>query len=668
MVNDIEHLNPSPPDQTRSDLGFRGLILTLVALFLCGIFVLVRSDYVRTVARADLQLSHFAELFEQTVDSSFKMANLQMGDLIETLAVAPLRDAETMNRRFDTRIMRSVAAIEQIDSLVVIDLDGTVIWATAAPLVGQNLSDRGYFQRARELGKGEYTVGVPIISRGTGRRVTPIAWPIIGRNGRLRGVIASGLQEQYFSQLLTLNEVEPDMHVEVVTSNGEVAFVSEDAAREPESRVFRATQDVSSLGLHIDVSRNRAAVMQEFWQRNIAFSILATLLFFTAIGAAIRSKEQSRKLAKGLAQSERDRKRIESAQKEFDAIFDNVGDGVVVFDDGDKFFRSNRKARELLDVGDDAAAVRNMRALLPDVFEREGDLTINRLPLNATAETEAMQAVQCRVMKLNIHGARIAYCVLEDISAQERLSAARNEFITSVNHELRTPLTSLAGSLELLQGRFAADLPSGAARLVDMATRNADRLLVLVNDILTLQAIDQQQLSVNLEPLSATEVLNEAISTNSGYRQGLNVKLVLESAPPDGSVFISADRVRLQQIFSNLISNAIKYSPPNGQVKIGVKAANNRVSFYVRDFGPGIPKSARDRLFERFAKAIHSRDVQASGTGLGLAITQELVKRQGGSINFETNSIEDGDQGHGTIFYVSFQQETRVEEPLRRAV
>ena len=264
-------------------------------------------------------------------------------------------------------------------------------------------------------------------------------------------------------------------------------------------------------------------------------------------------------------------------------------------------------------------------------------------------------------MKLHLHG-DIAYCVLEDITAEERLSATRSAFVTTVNHELRTPLTSLAGSLEVFEDRFAGQVPPGGRKLLSMAMRNAERLLVLVNDILTLQAIDQEQLRFSTERVSVSQALSDAAETNLAYGLSRGVSLEIDPPVEETEAFIQVDMVRLQQIFSNLISNAMKYSSAGETVTIGARMTDTRVTFHVRDTGPGIPAAGRDRVFDRFATNVHSNDIQATGTGLGLAITRELVQRQDGSLTLESRSVEDGEDNTGTTFYVSFPRDNDIGE------
>jgi len=638
--------------QSQSENGrvFIALVLSLVVVFVAGITLLVRSDYKRTVNESEDQLAYIAELLEQSVEATLAVANLQMWSMIDQIALTELGTTEEIESRYGDLLRKTVEEIDQINSVVLIATDGNVVWASVDNLSGRYLGDRQYFREALRLGEGEYAVGVPLIARGSGQRVTPIAWPVASPYGRVLGVIVSSLGEEYFSDLLSLTEFPPDLHVDIQASNGAAAFHSNDAPREIGSTIISATREIASLGLTIDVSRSKHSVMAAFYVRTAGFIAVAIILFSTAIGMAIRLKAKSVQLATGLHRSKEDNYRIVAAQREFNTIFDNVGDGIVIFSEDGTLNRTNKMAREILGTEGSEAAVARLRTLLPEFSDINSDFEVHRIK---TDETQPDQAVQCRVMKLTTGDQEIAYCVLTDVTAEERLAAARTNFITSINHELRTPLTSLAGALELMENRYAESLPAPAARLLAMGSRNADRLLLLVNDILTLQAIDQGKFHVDAEPVPVETALEEAISTNSGYGVATGVKLKC-TASVTGDVFVDPDR--LQQIFSNLISNAVKYSRPEGIVEIGAQEAGDEVTFYVRDTGPGIPKAARHRLYERFTTPLHGRGVQMSGTGLGLAITKQLVERQDGQITFETRTEEDGQKDTGTVFYVTFKR------------
>lgn len=649
------------PD-TNSATRFKLLAVALTLVFTTGMLLLAAADYRRSSTRAQQELSYFAELFDQTIDASLNVANLKMWAMIEDISTLPFRYADSIDAYYGRRLRQALEDIDQIDSLVLIENAGTVMWSTTEALIGLSLYDRTYFQDASSLSRGMFTIGSPITSRVTGRRLAPIAWPVISQAGEIRGVIASALGEEYFAELLSLQGIDDGILVRILTQDGDVAFATGATDIDLINDGMSATRSMPNLGLEVQVTRSREAVMGSYWDRTIAFGTVSSLLFMTILLSAIRSRSKSVMLAEGLRRSERDRLNLQNTQREFDAIFENVGDGIVVFDEFDTLHRSNLAARELLGAKDHASAVRRLRDRLPSLAQIPTKTAVYPLNLSAAPSDDTVQNVQCRVMKLQLYGSEIAYCVLADVTAEERLAETRMSFVTSVNHELRTPLTSLSGALDILSARHESHLPDNAKKLLSMASRNADRLLVLVNDILTLQAIDQQQLSITLEPVSVAEALVEAATTNAGYGAGHGVSIIADPVPNGSEVYLLLDKVRLQQILANLISNAVKYSPAGAHVRVGADVTPTSVAFYVTDEGPGIPADALARLFDRFTKPVHHRDVQVSGTGLGLAITRELVHRQGGSIEVSTQSKADGAKVTGSTFTVRFKRTQLREE------
>ncbi len=362
------------------NFSFFAFMAALVLVFAASMAALVVSDYRRTVERAEQQLDHVADLFRQTVDASLSVANAKMQNTVEQLVQEPLGDRAAIAARFDDLLKDTVADIRQIDSLVLIDPQGEVAWSTTESLYGVNLADRSYFQKARQFGNGIYTIGVPILSRANGRRLTPIAWPLRAADGTLLGVVASSLGETYFSGLLTLNQLGEEMRVSITASNGEVAFVSEEVNATPRP-MLSATKVISPIGLQIEASTSQAAALEPFWQRTVAVSLLASLLFLAAIAAAVSARTRSVELAGALRRSEHDRRRVEAAQKEFDTIFENVGDGIVLFDDGDTLIRSNLRARHLLGAETHEEAVARMRSLLPPLSRMDTATEVHRLSL-----------------------------------------------------------------------------------------------------------------------------------------------------------------------------------------------------------------------------------------------------------------------------------------------
>lgn len=234
--------------------------------------------------------------------------------------------------------------------------------------------------------------------------------------------------------------------------------------------------------------------------------------------------------------------------------------------------------------------------------------------------------------------------ILHDITERKRADIAKNEFVSTVSHELRTPLTSISGSLGLLDGGAAGPLPETAKRLVTIAHQNSRRLVRLINDILDIQKMQSSTLTFAREPVSMTDVAREAVEQNLGFAAQHNVRLNLEITDLDTTLV--GDHDRLIQVLTNLISNAVKFSPAEGIVELRVDRSEEMVRVSVQDHGTGIPPSFRGSMFTRFAQADNSDTRQRGGTGLGLAIVKEIVDHHNGRVSFET------EEGVGTTFHV----------------
>ncbi len=235
-----------------------------------------------------------------------------------------------------------------------------------------------------------------------------------------------------------------------------------------------------------------------------------------------------------------------------------------------------------------------------------------------------------------------AVMVFRDIS--ERLAADRmkSEFVSVVSHELRTPLTAIRGSLGLVASGKMGGLPSAVEKMVALAMRNVDRLGLLIDDILSLEAMESQALALDIQECPARQLLERAIEENAPLAERASVTLELDHA--EGRV--RADPQRIHQVLTNLIGNAVKFSPPGAPIVLAAipVEADGEVRFEVRDRGRGIPADFLPHLFERFRQADSSDSREKGGTGLGLAICQNLVLAHGGRIRAE--SVE----GQGTTF------------------
>jgi signal transduction histidine kinase len=231
-------------------------------------------------------------------------------------------------------------------------------------------------------------------------------------------------------------------------------------------------------------------------------------------------------------------------------------------------------------------------------------------------------------------------CVAERALAQRM----KDDFVNTVSHELRTPLTSIAGMLALLDAGRAGPMSEKAGHMIDVAHRNSLRLTRLVSDILDLGKIESGQLPLHMQAQALMPLIERAISENQAYAQGLGVSLAFEGEPSALAARVDTDRAI--QILTNLMSNAAKFSPPGGVVRVSMQRRHDRVRIAVADRGPGIPKDFRSKIFTRFAQAEGSEGHQAAGTGLGLAIVQRLVQAMGGEVGFDT------EEGVGTAFHI----------------
>jgi two-component system phosphate regulon sensor histidine kinase PhoR len=235
-----------------------------------------------------------------------------------------------------------------------------------------------------------------------------------------------------------------------------------------------------------------------------------------------------------------------------------------------------------------------------------------------------------------------AVLVFHDLTRIRELEGVRQEFVANVSHELRTPLSLIKGATETLLDGAKTD-PVALEKLLTIIDRHADRLTLLIDDLLLLARLDSDRMKLNLQSLPLRPLVQEVISDLAPKAQGRQV--TFENAVPSG-FGATVDPDRLRQVLSNLIDNAVKYGRPAGKVRVSGREMNEKmVELCVEDDGPGIPSDARARVFERFFRVDKARSREQGGTGLGLAIVKHVVQAHGGEVRVES------ELGHGTAFY-----------------
>ena len=227
----------------------------------------------------------------------------------------------------------------------------------------------------------------------------------------------------------------------------------------------------------------------------------------------------------------------------------------------------------------------------------------------------------------------------DDIRQLKEVERLKTDFVSTVSHELRTPLTAISGALGLVLAGTTGPVAAKTRDLLQIGLQNTERLIRLINDILDVERIESGHLFVRREPCDLAEVLRTTVESLRTVAMETQVALVLET---DASPVVTADPDRLVQVFTNLISNAVRFSPHGESVTVTLRTTPTSAVVFVSDRGPGIPIEFRRRIFGRFQQADPAG--AAGGAGLGLAIVRAIVERHGGSIRF------DSAPGHGTTF------------------
>lgn len=240
-------------------------------------------------------------------------------------------------------------------------------------------------------------------------------------------------------------------------------------------------------------------------------------------------------------------------------------------------------------------------------------------------------------------GRRLIWSIIEDVSERKRAEQIKSEFLSTVSHELRTPLTSIAGALSLLEGGALGSFPEDVRQMLSIAYRNSQHLTYLINDLLDMEQLVAGKLTVTLTTQPLMPVIETSVRENQSFADQFGVQQVIVEREDD--VRVDVDAERLHQVMTNLLSNAAKFSPASGTVRVRVRRQGDWVRVAVEDDGQGVPEEFRDHIFQKFSQADNSDTRRKRGTGLGLAISRELVERMQGRIGFESVV------GHGATFY-----------------
>ena len=344
------------------------------------------------------------------------------------------------------------------------------------------------------------------------------------------------------------------------------------------------------------------------------------------------------------------------------SIVDNVGDGIVVVDQDGKPRLMNAAAFKLLVVDwmeippeewpmvydPDNEAPRIVLDLPPPLVPvlRNGTIGEEVYMQSERYPEGKYISVTSRNIKNMYNTSDGCVAVLHDITKRRKAEKLKDEFVSLVSHELRTPLTSISGALGLLVGGVSGELSKEVAHMIQIAKRNSDRLIRLINDLLDVQKLEAGKLTLCVEALSVVELVQKAIEANQGLTARYNVRFDLKSSLLNNDR-VMGDEDRLIQVMSNLLSNAAKYAPENTRVIVSLEKRNvSSIRISVKDNGPGISEDFKPFIFGKFSQAEGTTTRQKEGTGLGLNIARSIVELHNGEIGFDST------EGDGATFFV----------------
>jgi signal transduction histidine kinase len=230
------------------------------------------------------------------------------------------------------------------------------------------------------------------------------------------------------------------------------------------------------------------------------------------------------------------------------------------------------------------------------------------------------------------------------VAYAEAANQAKSQFLAVISHELRTPMTSVKGGLDLALRAGASDMSAPVKNLLSIAQRNSVRLLKLVDDVLDLQKLELNSITLVLQELNIGTFLQDIVEEYESFAAQTDVRIVITSV--DQTRQVSADPYRLKQVVGNILSNAVKFSPHGGQVDCAAQVFGTMLRLSIKDNGIGIPKDEEHKVFGRFGQVESGAAPSYGGSGLGMHIAKLLIERMGGDISYESKL------GVGTVFYV----------------
>jgi PAS domain S-box-containing protein len=341
----------------------------------------------------------------------------------------------------------------------------------------------------------------------------------------------------------------------------------------------------------------------------------------------------------------------------YEAMLKSIGEGLIVIGSHNKVVMVNRAAEEMLGWSVEEAVGRDLSEIAPLQFETNKDTLESVLSVLANVSKTSQTLTIIRkdrssfpasvtTSSLAINGQIEGMAmVFRDITQEVEINRSKSDFVAIASHQLRTPLGSMKWNLQMLKAGDFGQLDGAASEVVGDVLEGTDRMIGLINDLLTVSRIDQNRVEDNPEELLMGEIVSSVVKEQSFFAQKrqINIENIV-----DNQVKIRADKKRLREVIANLVSNGIKYNREGKMLTISAIAKDGETILAVADEGIGIPKSDQSRVFSRFFRADNAMRSDTEGSGLGLYVVKSYMERWGGRAYFES------EVGKGTIFYLAF--------------
>ena len=371
-------------------------------------------------------------------------------------------------------------------------------------------------------------------------------------------------------------------------------------------------------------------------------------LSFTWWWRSSRARRETDRLRRELAATEQLRREADDqARAERQTLFNSMVEGVMLLDSQGRVLLANQSLEQLFGIHTDIRG----QTLMESIRLHELAALVERLKTEQQGLSAEIELPGAAPRHFEVNAASVldregrpqgAIVVFHDLTRIRQLENTRREFVANVSHELRTPLSLITGCVEtLLDG--AKDNPAVAEKFLRTIERHSHRLSNLIEDLLTISRLESGGIKLQLEDIALREFTGKLLEEMQVRAAERNTTLLHEV--PAG-LRARADLDRLQQVFVNLVENAIKYGRAAGRMTVTGRARpDGQVELCVSDDGPGIPEEAKERVFERFYRADRARSRETGGTGLGLSIVKHIVQSHGGEVWVES------EPGHGAKFF-----------------